>query len=280
MSFTRDFTQTQIGKMTSDTLTNKFTGESNLQLFERLRADVLKGEVFPAVRINELHFYYKGGCIFKFASGSYKRDKNFEKFGALYEHLPPYEKAKKENEEKFKNAAGGEAERQLLDRLYCHTYSPDKKSNVAILYIEVNLGGQKVRKCDLVLLNTQTDEIMFVEGKVFSDSRVNVAISFIPEVILQVNTYTAAIERQREIILEQYARHIEIINGLFGSSFRHPQKLIEPAKLLVYGTPLRPTNNNFYSIDTINASLGANNVFFVKQGERPSTDEIWNSLCK
>ena len=244
------------------------------------KADVLKGEVFPAVRKNELHFYYKGGCLYKFSGGSFKRDKNFEKFGVGLDGLSPYEKSKREIEIKFTNAAGGESERQLLDRLYCHTFNPKNGSKGVVLDIEVNLGGQAVKKCDLVLLNTETDELMFVEGKVFSDSRVNVAISFTPEVISQVNTYTAAIATQRQTILEQYARHIEIVNGLFGTSYKPPKRIVEPAKLLVYGTPQTPTKNGEYAIGKINTELGESNVLWVMKSNQPSLDEIWDGLAK
>ena len=278
MGFTRDFSRVQEDKLKSDTQINKFTNESNAKLFERLRADVLKGEVFPAVRINELHFYYKGGCLFKFAEGSFKRNKNYGKYGTEYEGLPPYERAKKENEEKYKNTSGAEAERRLLDKLYCHTFGLEKRSGVVVLDIEVNLGGQSVRKCDLVLLNTLTDELMFVEGKVFSDSRVNVAIPFTPEVISQVNTYTLAIESQRQNILEQYARHIEIVNELFGTSFRSPKKLIEPAKLLVYRTPQNLTKNGEYTIDKINGELGTDNVLWVMGDNHPTLEDIWSAI--
>ena len=240
----------------------------------------MKGEVFPAVRKNELHFYYKGGCLYKFSGGSFKRDKNFEKFGVGLDGLSPYEKAKREIEIKFTNAAGGESERQLLDRLYCHTFNQKNGSKVVVLDIEVNLGGQAVKKCDLVLMNTETDELMFVEGKVFSDSRVNVAISFTPEVISQVNTYTAAIASQRQTILEQYARHIEIVNVLFGTSYRPPKRIVEPAKLLVYGTPQTPTKNGEYAIGKINTELGESNVLWVMKSNQPSLDEIWDDLAK
>ena len=293
MSFIRNFDDRNIERMTGQTcpvasnaeLSFTYSGMylkldscCNATLFNMLKSDVLKGEVFPAIRQNELHFYYKGGCLYKFAQGSFRRDKNFEKFGVGFENLPPYEKAKEENEIKFRHVAGGEAERQLLDKLYCHTFNSEKVSKVVVLDIEVNLGGQAVRKCDLVLLNTQTDELMFVEGKVFSDGRVLVAVSFTPEVIAQVKTYTAAIENQRQNIIEQYARHVEIINGLFGTFYRSPKRLVEPAKLLVYGTPCKPTKNGQYSIDKINTELGADNVIWVNSNENPTLDDIWEAL--
>ncbi|MDE5943365.1 MAG: hypothetical protein K2H30_04065 [Clostridia bacterium] len=121
---------------------------------------------------------------------------------------------------------------------------------------------------------------MFVEGKIFSDSRVNVKCGLIPEVISQVNTYSASIAEQEQTIISQYANHIKIINNLFGTNYNLPKIVIQPAKLLVYETPEIFTANNWYSIDTITTALGANNVAWFKQEERPSTDEIWNSLCK
>ena len=101
-----------------------------------------------------------------------------------------------------------------------------------------------------------------------------------PEVIVQVKTYSVDIEEQAQTIISQYANHIEIINNLFGTSYCAPEKLIQPAKLLVYETPLNPTENNHYSIDTITSALGKNNMVWFKQDDRPSADEIWNSLCK
>lgn len=98
MAFIRTFSQAQIQKMIS--------GE-NAELFAKLKADVLKGDVFPAVRKNELHFYYKGGCLYKFANGCFKRDRNFEKYGAGFENLPAYERAKRQVERKFTNIGGG-----------------------------------------------------------------------------------------------------------------------------------------------------------------------------
>ena len=83
MGFIRNFSQGQIDRM---------QGEG---LFEKLKADVLKGEVFPAIRKSELHFYYKGGCLYKFVGSSFKRYNNYEKYGVVFENLSPYEWAKK-----------------------------------------------------------------------------------------------------------------------------------------------------------------------------------------
>lgn len=251
----------------------------NAALFTLLKDDVVNGEVFPAIRNNELHFYYKGGCLYKFVKGVFLRDCNFELYSDGTTGMPPYEKAKKENENKFTKKKGEITERQLLDKLYCHTYNPNLKSKVVVLDIEVNLKGEIGwgKKCDMVLLNTRTGEIMFVEGKVYSDSRVRCAVGYLPEVIGQVNVYTAAMAEQRQNIIEQYGGYVRIVNKLFGTVYMPPNTLIEPAKLLVYKTGGGMAKNVRYTVDIINEKLGAENVMWVKDGE-PTLNEIWEAL--
>lgn len=254
----------------------------NIELFNLLKNDILSGVVFPAVRKNQLYFYYKGGCLFKFSNGAFTRDESYKKYDLGTVGLSDYEAAKKQNENKFTNTKGSNKERQLLDSLNCNTFGSNNTYSTIVLDIEVNLNGTigGGKKCDLVLYNTQSFELMFVEGKIFSDSRVNVKCGLIPEVISQVNLYSVSIAEQEQTVISQYANYIKIINNLFGTKYNAPKIVIRPAKLLVYETPVRLTDNNRYSIDTITTALGANNIAWFKQDERPSTDKIWNSLCK
>ncbi|MDE6666833.1 MAG: hypothetical protein K2K38_00630 [Clostridia bacterium] len=254
---------------------------NNSYLYNLLERDIISGNVFPAIRKNQLYFYYKGGCLYKFSNGKFTRDKAYEKYNFATTGLSAYEAAKKQNENKFTNSKGDNKERQLLDNLYSYTFG-NKIYNTVVLDIEVNLNGTVScgKKCDLVLFNKKSRVLMFVEGKVFADRRVNVKCGLVPEVIEQVNTYTAAIAEQEQIIIEQYGNHIDIINRLFGTDYSKPISLIKPAKLLVYETPSKPTENNLYSIDYINSAIKANNVAWFKQSEKPSLDEIWEILCK
>lgn len=272
MSFVRSLDKKQITALRNN---------KNGALFNLLKNDIKRGVVFPAIRKNEIYFYYEGGCLYKFSNGVFSRDKQYEKYG-YDENLSSYESAKKQIENKFTNANGGDKERRLLNSLYSHTFNINNRRNVVVLDIEVNLNGLTAcgKKCDLVLFNVSSNNLMFAEGKVFSDSRVNVRHGKMPEVIAQVNEYSAAINEQREVIISQYGSYVDLINELFGTNYSVPQKIIQPAKLLVYETPLNPTENNLYSIDTISVTLGKNNVVWFKRNERPSTDEIWNNLCK
>jgi len=278
--FKRYFDTANLNKLTGDSIVAG--GITKPALFALLKADVLKGEVFPAVRVGAIDFYYMGGCLYRLKAASFLRNPDYEiaKYSKGTTGLAPYEKAKKQNENKFINVRGSATERRLLDRLYSHTFSSNRKSKVVVLDIEVclngNIGGRM--KCDLVLLNTEKRQIMFVEGKIFSDRRVN--SSSTPKVIEQVETYTKAIAEQYEAITEHYANHIKIINELFQTEYNPQVSLIPSAKLLVYLTPTPPLHHGQKSIKTINAELGENNVVWYKQGEEPYIDEIWEALCK
>lgn len=273
MSFVRCLDKKQIDALHSD---------KNSRIFNLLTLDIKSGMVFPAIRKNQIYFYYEGGCLYKFANGCFSRNVAYEKYACSTENLRPYDTAKKQIETKFTNAKGNDKERRLLNDLYRHTYCQDYKCKTIVLDIEVNLNGNIARgkKCDLVLYNTVTNDLMFVEGKIFSDKRVNVRHGSTPEVIRQVDTYSAAIKEQLQTIIKQYENYIAIINNLFGTNYQKPKKLVQPTKLLVYETPLNPTENNRYSIETITNMLGKANIVWLKQNERPTTDDIWNTLCK
>lgn len=254
--------------------------EKDAHLFTKLKADVLKGKVFPAVRKDELHFYYKGGCLYRFANGSFKRNLAYDKIETM--ETSDYKKAKEQCKIRFSRKGNSAKERQLLDKLNYHTFKQGSTSKVVVLDIEVNLNGEKSgqKKCDMVLLNKETSEIMFVEGKVFKDKRVNRRVGETPEVIEQVATYSAGIAEQATTIVKQYAEHIKIVNALFGTEYNTKVKLIPTAKLLVYETPITPNANGQYSIDTINNALGSKNILWATVGSEPTLNEIWDTLCK
>lgn len=272
MGFIRSFDSSKIKKLSA----------VNSELFAQLKTDTYAGLVFPAVRKGEVHFYYKGGCLYKFNGVSFVRDKAYGVYSDRTDGIDEYAKAKRQNENKFTNTGGSAKERQLLDRLNSHTFTCERTTKSVVLDIEIRLNGTvgKNKKCDMVLLNTETRQIMFVEGKVFSDNRVNRTVGNSPEVIEQVNIYTAGLAEQAQTIATQYAEHIRIINALFGTAYEANNSLVTTAKLLVYETPKKPNDNGRYSIDAINAALGAENVMWVASGEEPGIDEIWDALTK
>jgi len=276
------------------------------ELFQKhLKPDVLKGEVFPAIRRGEMHFYHKGGCLYKFIGKDLKfekRHKNYHKYSKGTEGMTcDYEIAKKQCENRYFTG-----ERQLMDKLNRHTFSSER-TKIVVLDVEVCLHCKTYgdRKCDLVLLNVEDPnlpKIMFVEGKIFKDSRVNVKVNFAPVVIEQVDRYTMAINEQAVEIVFEYINHIHIINTIFGTNFESPfpaslynfnvfgfdalvsNHLIPKAKLLVYETPEQLNIHGKHSINMINKELnkepGENNVMWVAKRTEPTLAEIWEALCK
>ena len=294
MAFIRSFSESNINLMTQfgsvDTTKCKLLfepygkryikvkAECNAALFAMLKNDIYAGIVFPAIRNDELHYYYKGGCLFKFVKGAFFRNANYENYSEGTQGLSTYEKAKKQNENKYSKTDGESKERKLLDELYCYTFGTQHNSSVVVLDIEVNLGVGQVLKCDLALFNTVTREIMFVEGKVYRDARVRSRIDTGIEVITQVNAYTDAIVKQSDTILLQYANYVKLINGLFGTNYVAPIKLVHHAKLLVYDTGGGKQENVDYTIRTVNHNLGEDNVMWVERGVRPTIEQIWDAL--
>jgi hypothetical protein len=283
--------------------TAKILANKNKALYERLWRDVKDGDVFPAVRKGELDFYYVGGVLFSFGS-SFKRDRAYLKYSGgskdadgyatedtflkqgLIEggFLDNYDRFKGENQKKFSD--GGEPkERQFLGQLYKYTFAASEvgRSKAVVLDIEVRLNVDgSGKKCDMVLFNTETQQLMFVEGKNFSDSRMKCALDAnrgsCPEVVKQIKSYNSLISKTENLSAE-YAKQIGIVNALFGTNYNTNITCLPEAKLLVYNTPTAPTANQSYSIDVIKEKLGAHNVLFHYAGETdPTLDEIWRRL--
>lgn len=131
MSFIRNLDKKQITALHS---------EKNSELFNLLKSDIKNGVVFPAIRKNQIYFYYEGGCLYKFSNSVFSRDKQYEKYGHD-QSLSSYELSKKQIENKFTNAHGDDKERRLLNSLYSHTFNSQNRCNVVVLDIVVNLNG-------------------------------------------------------------------------------------------------------------------------------------------
>ena len=123
MGFIRTCDQTQIQKMTSG---------NNAELLAKLKADVLNGEVFPAVRKNELHFYYKGGCLYKFAGGSFSATKITRSSASDTRNF----RLMKEPKRRTKLSSKTQREERLNDRFLIDC--------IAIPSIRKKLGGRRI----------------------------------------------------------------------------------------------------------------------------------------
>jgi hypothetical protein len=244
MSFVRSFPDRKISFLEGE------------PLYKLLRDDVKKGEVFPALRKDTLDFYCGGGVLFRFDGKQFQRNPNYggeninrrkgfvpqEIYGKDF--LKSYESFKRENKEHFEKNGGKSVakpnERQFLAELYKYTYKNSDFPEVCVLDIEVNFNVGGVKKCDMLLYHSHSNELMFVEGKLFSDSRLSCHKNDSePDVIGQVKEYSGIIQGIREEIEMQYAGYLTVMSRLFfGIAWeKRPPQLISDVKLLVYDTP-------------------------------------------
>ena len=266
------------------------SGES-MDLYQKLTVDIKKGDVFPAVRQGNLDFYFAGGLLFSLSnSGFAPRDKNYEKNhnqGTAF--MDYYKKCQTQNKNKFIGTSGKPKERQVLDRLNKKTFIPNH-GKVVVIDVEINIHEDNNKKCDLLLLNTDSKQIMFVEGKLYQNKEMREIpnkdgngklTKSPPPVALQVCGYTQTLITHQDKIVEQYAKHIEIVNTLFNKNFPTKVSLVLPAKLLVYSQGYeRPSREN--STRIITEYICKRNVMWNFSNnyneDQPSLETIWDYL--
>ena len=230
--------------------------------------------------------------MFRFAGNSFKRNPNYDKdcnkknsgfvsedsYGKRF--LENYDYFKEENKSKFLSGIGDKSkERQILDKLNCHTFSKNK-STVVVIDVEININEDSGKKCDMVLLNTVTTEIMFVESKIYQNKNLGISGGNEPDVIGQACGYTKTNDEHKSKIELAYGEHIKIVNNLFGSTFPTKITLVLPTKLLVYNDKLTHTPRRKTANELINKHVGENNIMWNFSGNEPSLDKIWKKLTK
>lgn len=223
--------------------------ESNLWK-NKLKPNCIEQNVFLAIRDNRIDFYHKGGKLFSFDKAGFKThikyasviDSENERDNYLTEEklstcklISDFEKCYSRIKENCSNYSGVEA--VGVSEIYAHnTYLSDK--NVVVLDIEVSFESddenKKQDRIDILLLNKKTKTLFFVEAKHFSNKEIWSAST--PKVIKQLNRYNGQIRKEKEHILKEYSKYIDIINELFTPLFLPtPIDIEEKVTLLIFG---------------------------------------------
>ena len=237
-------------RILSDDLIEKLKNEDLFKNY--LLPDIKIGIVFPAIRKNEIHFYYKGGRLFKYTDkGFFSHIKyafvcpdcyqngdinqsDLEKLDHINDFTLGYDRIK-ENCEKYNQ--GHESE--FVSRLFKqYSYiNPNTKDDIVLLDIEASLESQNEDKYqdrfDIVLLNKNTSSIRVVEAKLYSNPELKVSRNSKPQVISQIKRYEENIEERKSEIINAYTNYLKIIRKIFDVDLPHIQK-IEPKVGLLY----------------------------------------------
>jgi len=268
MTLIRNFTDRDIESLQSEEL---FTSCLQQDCREAFRSKG-GGDVFPAVRNGRMDFYHRGGRLFSYrASAGFSTHQKYASIlpcgdGAHYvteadlKTLPRIESFTqrlpglpddfvytriKENCAKFAGAESSSASR-LYHRFSCTTET--RNADIVVLDIEISFQGvedanteelqqSNLRdRVDLLLLNNRTRELRFVEAKSFTNGELRAKLGQLPKVCSQLKRYRKQLQslEQRDHILEQYRKHVDVVNQLFGSGIPLPESIDPEPRLYIF----------------------------------------------
>lgn len=243
-----------IRKLNQNTI-NNLMKITHPNLYDMLYADIKMGEVFPAIRNNEIDFYH-GGRLFGFGSSGfdthykyipginnmngndYLSENKLSNYPRSATFIDGYSRIK----ELCKLYAGKEA--VYVSRLYRNfneLFSPQSLTTVIPLDIEIcfhshNRGKGKLDKIDILFYNTVSKSLRFCEVKCFSDSRLYASNTNVPEVVNQMSRYEYQIINRPSEIIDAYKNHVDALNRLFNLQIPMPVKIDnKPIFLLITG---------------------------------------------
>ena len=207
--------------------------------------DIKNFEVFPAIRNNEIHFYHKGGRLFKYTnSGFYTNikyafvcddydrgdisEKTLGELKPIQNFIDGYENIKK-----CCATYNEKSEAYFVSTQFKHySFLKDKtKDDIILLDIEAALEStnedKNLDRFDMVLLNKKTGVLKIVEAKLYENPELKQPKDKgkDPQVIDQITRYEDNIESKYFEILGAYHNYIKIINKLFGLELEKPTEI-------------------------------------------------------
>lgn len=225
---------------------DKFKRGLEQELIDKLKAeplfrnclvpDIEKGSVFPAIRHNRIHFYYKGGRLFeytktgfrthvKYASVLVGRDGGYIEEARLKDVRPissfeeGYEAIKGNCEKHAGDEAKGVA--TIVSRLDpFHRLGEDPW----IIPLDVEACFKKsnddeddiVKRIDIVFLEAESKKLRFCEAKSFGNKELWSRPGTKPRVTQQLENYSMEIDKRSDEIVEAYVAHVKALEALFG----------------------------------------------------------------
>lgn len=266
--------------------------QGNKLFAERLRPDIEKGTVFPAIRGNYLDFYYKGGKLFsyqkefsthkKYASAiKSKREYISEldlqqKIELITNFFDGYEQIK----ENCSLYSGVEAEG--VSRIY-HKYPfTDNSLDIVVLDIEIAFRAKTKERTqdriDILLLNKKTQQLRFYEAKHYSNSGLWATEGIPPKVVSQIERYEGQIERETTAILSQYCNYVRIVSNLFGCGLPEPKSKDNKVTLLVFGYDRDQQRGRMQKLLLDDGSLAGMQYYFIGNISAMNIDNMWKDV--
>ena len=197
-----------------------------------------------------IDLYYGGGKLFLYDKKGFKthikyasiinaenEDKNYL-YGYELEGLKLISEFSKDNIKRIQEncALYSGTEAKGVAKIYKDFSYKNKKETIVVLDIEIAFkaieSGYKQDRIDILLLDTTTQKLHFVEAKHFSNGDLR---STTPDVIKQISRYEQQIEKNKKEILKKYSDNIEILNKYFDIDLKEPKEIDEKVTLLIFG---------------------------------------------
>ena len=216
---------------------------------EWLKNDCKSGEVFLALRKDCISFYHKGGSLFKFDSDGFS---THVKYASVIdtnnedaEKNKIYEKQLGKKMPLIKNFISGYSQIKKNCELYSgkeaigvshllknSTYLLKNESYI-VLDIEIVLKDKKKDRIDILLFDTTTKMLRFVEAKHFTND--DIWAKGVPNVVKQIHNYENQIDLHKKNIIAEYSRYIKNINRIFNMQLPSPKEIDKKVSLLIFG---------------------------------------------
>ena len=221
------------------------------KLFEqKLKPDIGKGNVFFAIRKNEVDFYHEGGNLFTFSKEGFK---THVKYASVFKTDDDYI-----SESKLKDV-------KKIDRFFdgykrikenCSLYSGEESAGVAqicieysyaisrsttiVLDIEISLKSldedKKQDRIDILLFDKSKKRLIFCEAKNFLNKEIWAPKGVLPKVTNQIRRYEKQIKIRKNNILDQYKNYIDIVKNMFPAlDLPYPDNIYPKVLLLIFG---------------------------------------------
>ena len=267
--------------------------------------------VFPSIRDGRVDFYHRGGKLFSF-DGNFSTHIKYasvldcrkiyvgEKDLSIVPHLTDFASAEmypriKENCALY---AGEEAFGvfSICERFSWHHIARQVASAieagpmpVIVLDVEISLkrdtlgddGGPKQRthdRIDVLLFNTVTATLGFVEAKLFSNPEIWADTKHTPPIAKQLVGYREQIEEKYDRILAQYKAYVQLANHCFGTSLPEPTRIESDVSLLIFGFDAAQRDSRLKNHLNAHAAFNSISSYAIGDIRAINLKTLWNKV--
>lgn len=210
--------------------------------------------VFLAIRNRRIDFYHRGGKLFSFDNAGFETNLKYAATIIHHNKKTTVRESELRDVRCITDFSSGYASIKSLCALYAHEEARGVSElysrfpytahgqPVVVLDIEASFDSRlrddsdnTQDRIDLILLNTRSKELLFVEAKRQENPEIHASDANVPPVVSQIGRYRDQIEVQKKPILESYGRVVEATNALLGLDLPRPESIVPEVPLLVFG---------------------------------------------